>query len=37
MTCNVTYHNKWGGVMVMVFASIPNVKGSNFMSDVVCD
>jgi hypothetical protein len=31
------YHNKWGGFEVRVFASIPNVKGSNLMSDVVCD
>ncbi len=31
------YHNKWGGLMVRVFASIPKIKGSNFMSDVVCD
>jgi hypothetical protein len=29
-------HNKWGGLMVRVFASIPKVKGSNFTSDVVC-
>jgi hypothetical protein len=37
MECNVTYyHNKWGGLMVRVFASIPKVKGSNFMSGVVC-
>jgi hypothetical protein len=35
--CNVTnYHNKWGGLMVRVFASIPKVEGSNFMSGVVC-
>jgi hypothetical protein len=35
--CNVTYyHNKWGGLMIKVFASILKVKGSNFMSGVVC-
>jgi hypothetical protein len=34
--CNETYyHNKWGGLMVKVFASIPKVKGSNLMSGVV--
>jgi hypothetical protein len=34
--CNVTYyHNKWGGLMVRVFASIPKVKGSNLMGGVV--
>jgi len=37
MECNLTYyHNKWGGLMVRVFASIPKVKGSNLMSGVVC-
>jgi len=30
------YHNKWGGLMVKVFASISKVKGSNFMNGVVC-
>jgi hypothetical protein len=30
------YHNKWGGLMVKMFTSIPKVKGSNFMSGVVC-
>jgi hypothetical protein len=30
------YHNKWGGLMVGVFAFILKVKGSNFMSGVVC-
>ncbi len=35
--CNVTYyHNKLGDLMVGVFVSILKVKGSNFMSDVVC-
>ncbi len=35
--CNVTYyHNKWGGLMVKVFAFIPKVKGSNLMNGVVC-
>jgi hypothetical protein len=35
--CNVTYyHNKWGGLMERVFASIPKVKGSNLMNGVVC-
>jgi hypothetical protein len=35
--CHVTYyHNKWGGLMVRVFASIPKVKGSNFINGVVC-
>ncbi len=34
---NVIYfHNKWGGLMVRVFASILKVKGSNFMSGVMC-
>ncbi len=33
--CNVTYcHNKWGGLMVRVFASILKVKGSNFKNGV---
>ncbi len=37
MYYNVThYHNKWGGLMVSVFASNLKVKGSNFMSGVVC-
>jgi hypothetical protein len=36
--CNVIYyHNKWGGLMVRMFASIPKVKGSNLTSGVVCD
>jgi len=26
----------WGGLMVRVFVCIPKVKGSNFMSGVVC-
>jgi hypothetical protein len=30
------YHNKWGGLMVRVFAPIPKVKGSNLMGGVVC-
>jgi hypothetical protein len=30
------YHNKWGGLMVRVFASILKVKGSNFMGGGVC-
>jgi hypothetical protein len=30
------YHNKWGGLMVRVFTSIPKVKGSNLMNGVVC-
>jgi hypothetical protein len=30
------YQNKWVGLMVRVFASILKVKGSNFMSGVVC-
>jgi hypothetical protein len=30
------YHNKWGGLMVRVFASIPKVKGSNLVSGDVC-
>jgi len=35
--CNVThYRNKWGGLMIRVFATIPTVKGSNLMSGVVC-
>jgi hypothetical protein len=35
--CNVTYyHNKWGGLMVRVFVSIPKFKGSNLMSGAVC-
>jgi len=35
--CNVTYyHNKWGGLMVNVFASISKVKGSNFINGVMC-
>jgi hypothetical protein len=35
--CNVTYsNNKWGGLMVKVFVSIPKVKGSNLMNGVVC-
>jgi hypothetical protein len=25
------YHDKWGGLMVKVFAFNPKVKGSNFM------
>jgi hypothetical protein len=29
------YYNKWGGLMVRVFATIPKVKGSNLMSDGV--
>ncbi len=34
--CNITcYHNKWGGLMVRVFVSIPKVKGSNLMGGVV--
>jgi hypothetical protein len=34
---NVTYyHNKWGGSIIRVFASILKVKGSNFMSGVMC-
>ncbi len=34
---NVTYyHNKWGGLIVMVFVFNPKVKGSNFISGVVC-
>jgi hypothetical protein len=34
---NVTYyHNKWGNLMVRVFASILKVKGSSLMSNVVC-
>jgi hypothetical protein len=38
MKCNVTYyHNKWGDLMVKVFASNPNVKESNLMGGVVCD
>jgi hypothetical protein len=28
------YHNKWGGLMVGVFASILKVKGSNVTSGV---
>jgi hypothetical protein len=37
MECNVTYyHNKWGGLMVRVFAPNPKVKGSNLMGGVVC-
>jgi hypothetical protein len=32
----IYYDNKWGGLMVKVFASIPKVKGSNFMGGVVC-
>ncbi len=35
--CNITYYqNKWGGLMVRVFASIPKVKGSNLMNGDVC-
>jgi len=30
------YQNKWGGLIVKVFASIPKVKGSNLMGGVVC-
>jgi len=30
------YHNKWGGLMVKVFASNSKVKGSNLMGGVVC-
>jgi hypothetical protein len=30
------YHNKWGGLMVKVFAFNPKVKGSNLMGGVVC-
>ncbi len=38
MECNVIYyHNKWGGLMVNMFASNPKVKGSNFMNDVMGD
>jgi len=34
---NVTYyHNKWGGLMIRVFASIPKVNGLNFTDGVVC-
>ncbi len=36
LTSVTYYHNKWGGLMVNVFASIPKVKGSNFMGGVVC-
>jgi hypothetical protein len=37
MECNVTYyHNKWGGLVVKVFACIPKVKVSNLMGSVVC-
>jgi hypothetical protein len=37
MKCNLTYyHNKWGGLMVRVFASILKVKGSNLMIGVIC-
>jgi len=32
----IYYYNKWGGLMVKVFASIPKVKGSNLMNGVVC-
>jgi hypothetical protein len=35
--CNVKYyHDKWGGLMVRAFVSIPKVKGSNFMGGVMC-
>jgi hypothetical protein len=34
MYCNIL--NKWGGLMVKVYVSIPKVKGSNLMSGVVC-
>jgi hypothetical protein len=35
--CNVPYyHNKWGGLMVKMFASISKVKGSKLMGGVVC-
>jgi hypothetical protein len=35
--CNVTYYYiKWSGLMVRVFASILEVKGSNLMGGVVC-
>jgi hypothetical protein len=36
MKCNVTYYDdKWGGLMVRMFDSIPKVKGSNLMIGVV--
>jgi hypothetical protein len=35
--CNVTYyHNKWGGLMVKVFACIPMVNESNLMGGIMC-
>jgi hypothetical protein len=35
MECNLTYYNnKWGGLMVRMFASILEVKGSNLTSGV---
>jgi hypothetical protein len=32
----IHYHNKWGGLVVMVFASNSKVKGSNLMGGVMC-
>jgi hypothetical protein len=30
------YYHKWGDLMVRIFVSLPKVKGSNLMGDVVC-